>query len=262
MANLDGWLAALEARHLANLTRPELTRALRALSSCYVERRDKLTSGAALEGAGKRAAFALYYGPLHFMTVTAVVRAMLANELPLHTIVDLGCGTGVGGAAWALASAKPPAIVGVDRSAWAVQEANWTYRTLGLQGRARTGDITRSDSIAGLQIPRSTDSAILLAYTVNELPAEARPALLDRVVHAVSSGSRLLIVEPIARGVTTWWPEWTARLTAAGARADEWRFPAALPPLTRQIAKGAGLDPREFTARTISKLGVQIGPSA
>ena len=254
MNRLDAWLAALEARHLANLTRAELTRALRALSTCYVERREKLTSGAALEGAGKRAAFALYYGPLHFMTVTAVVRATLAHELPIDTIVDLGCGTGVGGAAWAVASAKPPAIAGVDRNAWAVQEANWTYQTLGLRGHARTGDITRSDSIARLPIPRLPDCAILLAYTVNELPADTRAAVLERVVHAVTAGSRLLIVEPIARGVTAWWPEWTARLAAAGARADEWRFPATLPPLTRQIAKGAGLDPREFTARTLSKL--------
>src|SRR6185369_15602923 len=87
--NLEGWLASLERRHLANLSRSELTRALRALSSCYVERRDKLTEGAALEGAGKRAAFALFYGPLHFLTVTAVVRATLAHELPLQTIVDL-----------------------------------------------------------------------------------------------------------------------------------------------------------------------------
>ena len=115
MTDPGAWLAALEERHLANLTRPELTRALRALSSCYVERRDKLTSGAALEGAGKRAAFALFYGPLHFMTVTAVVRAMLAHELPIQTIADLGCGTGVGGAAWAAACAKPPSIAGIDR---------------------------------------------------------------------------------------------------------------------------------------------------
>jgi SAM-dependent methyltransferase len=254
MSTVDAWLAALEARHLANLTRPELTRALRALSSCYVERRDKLTSGAALEGAGKRAAFALYYGPLHFLTVTAVVRATLAHELPLQTIVDLGCGTGVGGAAWALASAKPPAIAGIDRSAWAVQEANWTYRALGLRGQARTGDITRSDTIARLQSPRAADSAILLGYTANELPSGTRAALLEQIVRAVTAGSHLLIVEPIARGVTAWWPEWTARLAVTGARADEWRFPAALPPLIRQIAKGAGLDPREFTARTISKL--------
>src|SRR5215208_4662224 len=81
MNDVNTWLAALEERHLADLTRPELTRALRALSSCYVERRDKLTSGAALDGAGKRAAFALFYGPLHFLTVSAVVRALLAHEI-------------------------------------------------------------------------------------------------------------------------------------------------------------------------------------
>jgi hypothetical protein len=35
-------LGALESRHLANFTRSEVARALRALSSCYVERRTKL----------------------------------------------------------------------------------------------------------------------------------------------------------------------------------------------------------------------------
>jgi hypothetical protein len=248
MTNVDAWLAALEARHLANLTRPELTRALRALSSCYVERRDKLTSGAALEGAGKRAAFALFYGPLHFLTVTAVVRAMLAHELPIQAIADLGCGTGVGGAAWAAACAKPPSIAGVDRNTWAVQEANWTYKTFGLQGHARSGDIVRNYPAA------ASGTAVLLAYAVNELPADTRTALLEKVSASTRAGARLLIVEPIARGVTVWWPDWTERLVADGARADEWRFPAKLPPLTRQIAKGAGLDPRELLARTISKL--------
>jgi hypothetical protein len=248
LTTVESWLAALEERHLANLTRPELTRALRALSSCYVERREKLTSGAALEGAGKRAAFALFYGPLHLLTVTAVVRAMLAHELPLDTIVDLGCGTGVGGAAWAAACAQAPSITGVDRNTWAVQEANWTYKALGLRGQAKTGDVVRNYPA------NAPKRAVLLAYTVNELSAETRAALLERVSQSVRAGSRLLIVEPIARGVTSWWPEWTARLAADGARADEWRFPARLPPLTRQIAKGAGLDPRELTARSISKL--------
>src|SRR5260221_6316362 len=237
MHSLDAWLAALEARHLANLTRPELTRALRALSSCYVERREKLTSGAALEGAGKRAAFALFYGPLHFLTVSAVVRAMLAHELPLDTIVDLGCGTGVGGAAWASACEKPPAIAGVDRNTWAVQEANWTYKALGLRGHAKTGDVVRSYP------GTASKTTILLAYTVNELPAAPRAALLEKVSQSVRAGSRLLIVEPIARGVTAWWPEWTARLVADGARADEWRFPPGIPPPPRPHAKKDGRKP-------------------
>jgi hypothetical protein len=248
LTTVESWLAALEARHLADLTRPELTRALRALSSCYVERREKLTGGAALEGAGKRAAFALFYGPLHFLTVTAVVRALLAHEIPIETIADLGCGTGVGGAAWAGACAKAPAIAGVDRNAWAVQEANWTYKTLGLKGHAKTGDIVRNYPAAG------PTTAVLLAYAVNELPENTRTALLEKVSASTRAGARLLIVEPIARGVTAWWPQWTERLVADGARADEWRFPAKLPPLTRQIAKGAGLDPRELLARSISRI--------
>ena len=71
---------------------------------------------------------------------------------------------------------------------------------------------------------------------------------------AVRAGAPLLIVEPISRKVTDWWPEWNARLSAVGARADDWRFQTALPPLLRQIAKGAGLDPRELTARSISNI--------
>jgi hypothetical protein len=248
MMAIDAWLVALEQRHLASLTRSELTRALRALSSCYVERREKLAGGAALEGAGKRAAFALFYGPLHFLTVDAVVRALGANTRPLATIHDLGCGTGVGGAAWALACAVPPAIAGIDRNGWAVAEANWTYQQLGLRGRARTADVVRD-----YPMTRSPDSPILLAYAVNELPGAVRNALLERLVASLRTGTSVLIIEPIARRDKEWWPEWSGRLQAEGARADEWRFPSNLPPALRQIAKGAGLDPRELTARTLHK---------
>ena len=44
----SAWLEALERRHLADLTVSEVSRALRALSSCYVERRDKLVVGRAV----------------------------------------------------------------------------------------------------------------------------------------------------------------------------------------------------------------------
>ena len=49
---------------------------LRALSSTYVERRGRLGDGAALSGAGKRAAFALFYGPLHYLLIREIVRAL------------------------------------------------------------------------------------------------------------------------------------------------------------------------------------------
>ena len=79
---LDSFHAALEARHLSELTFAEVRRALQALSSLYVERRERMADGAALDGAGKRAAFALYYGPLHFLLVREIVRALSLRAAP------------------------------------------------------------------------------------------------------------------------------------------------------------------------------------
>src|SRR5476649_345073 len=112
--SFSNWMAAIEERHLADLTFPEVSRALRALSSTYVERRGRIGEGAALSGAGKRAAFALFYGPLHYLIVREIVRALPgAVSASAPALVDLGCGTGVAGAAWAGAQASPPRILGV-----------------------------------------------------------------------------------------------------------------------------------------------------
>ncbi|MGE5359851.1 MAG: hypothetical protein ACM3NQ_12610 [Bacteroidales bacterium] len=48
----DAWLSGLEQRHLADLRIQEVTRALRALSSVYVERRVAIWRGGALDTAG------------------------------------------------------------------------------------------------------------------------------------------------------------------------------------------------------------------
>src|SRR5262245_58735584 len=94
------WVAGLETRHLAELRFPEVARALRALSSTYVERRSRLAQGAALDGAGKRAAFALFYGPLHYLIVRHIAESLpgLAGARAVsgkrsRMIIDLGCGT-------------------------------------------------------------------------------------------------------------------------------------------------------------------------
>ena len=236
------WIAGLEERHLANLTPSEVARALRALSSCYVERREKLASGDALGTAGKRAAFALFYAPLHFLVISQVVRALGAPQV--SAITDLGCGNGAAGAAWALESGGAT-VAGFDRHPWAVAEASWTYRVLGLSGKARQMDL------AALPLRGGPRSGVLAAYTVNELPAAARATLLPRLLDAASAGARVLVVEPIARKAVPWWTEWAAAFAEAGGRADEWRFPAALPPRQLQLARAAGLDPRELTARSL-----------
>jgi hypothetical protein len=244
-ARFDEWLAALDERHLATLTATEVGRALRALSSCYVERREKLASGAALEGAGKRAAFALFYGVQHFLMVRSIAADLFAgteDSSPIDRVADLGCGTGAAGAALALATGAAR-IEGIDVSRWAVAEANWTYRFFGLRGRAIAANL------ASLRPPRG--GLTLAAYAINELPEDVRRDLLARLLAAHGSGSAILIVEPIARRLNGWWTEWAKAFAADGGREDEWRFPVALPERQRALARSAGLDVRELTARSL-----------
>jgi protein-L-isoaspartate O-methyltransferase len=241
---VDQWLAALEARHLADLRVPEVTRALRALSSAYVQRRQVVSRGATLDSAGKRAAFALYYAPLHFLTTAAVVRAIGAAAPPPASILDIGCGTGAGAAAWALEAGGVPTITGIDRHPWAVDEARWTYRQLGLRGRARQGDAARLPAL-------ERGGAAIAAYTLNELPREAREGVQRWLLDAAGRGAGVLIIEPIARGVTPWWEDMARPVVAAGGRADEWRFPATLPAVVGLLDSAAGLDHRELTARSL-----------
>lgn len=238
----DAWLVALDQRHLANLRPAEVTRALRALSSCYVERREKLATGGPLDSAGKRAAFALFYAPLHFLVAERVVHALDAAQ-GVNYVLDLGCGTGSAGAAFALAAAAR--IDGIDRNAWAAAEANWTYRQLGLQGRATTGTIQKTP------LRHVQRGAVLAAYAVNELSDADRDALLPRLLDAHRQGARILIIEPIARRLNRWWGGWNEAFMAAGAREDEWRFQVTLPERQRTLAKAAGLQPNELTARTL-----------
>src|SRR4051812_28813010 len=139
----EEWVALLEKRHLADLRIPEVTRALRALSSAYVERRHTVARGGPLDSAGKRAAFALFYAPLHFLAAARVIESIPAATTPPAAILDVGCGTGAAGAAWAVTAGGSPVVTGIDRHPWAIDEARWTYRTLGVKGLARHGDASR-----------------------------------------------------------------------------------------------------------------------
>jgi SAM-dependent methyltransferase len=242
---LAAYVDAVETRHLADLSFSEARRALQALSSLYVERRARMRSGAALAGAGKRAAFALYYGPAHFLLVREIVRALGPGRRPPKEIVDLGCGTGTAGAAWATECTPAARVNGVDLSGWAVTEARWTFRQLGLRGRAVRGDAT------SVPLPKR-GGGVIAAFTVNELGDDARRPFLSRLLDAHAAGSAVLVVEPLSRRVSPWWPEWTGAVEAAGGRADEWRFPATLPETTALLGKAAGLDTRELLGRSLA----------
>lgn len=247
----EHWMTELEGRHLADLRVPEVTRALRALSSAYVERRHTVTRGGPLDSAGKRAAFALFYAPLHFLAASHVVRSLGAHEPPPSAILDIGCGTGAAGAAWAVSAAGAPVVTGIDRHPWAVDEARWTYHALGLRGAARPGD-------AGRLPVMKAGSAAIAAYVLNELPDAVRARVEDQLFAAAARGVKVLLLEPIARGIAPWWEDTARRAAGAGGRADEWRWEVDLPPLLRTLDKAAGLDHRELTVRSIWLPGAQL----
>jgi hypothetical protein len=238
------WIAALEARHFAELTFPEVSRALRALSSTYVERRQKLAQGAALSGAGKRAAFALFYGPLHYLLVRHIATNLPGVTQSAPTLLDLGCGTGASGAAWARAFANVPRVIGIDRHPWALAEAADTYRSFGIAATVRLGDI------ATTVLPKAP-AAILAAFTVNELADPARDALLPRLLERARQRDRVLVVEPLAGFVAPWWKKWRDAFESVGGRADEWRLRAELPPIVEKLDRAAGLNHREITGRSL-----------
>jgi len=241
---LVDWFAALEERHLGALRFAEVRRGVQALSTWYVQRRAQAAGARVFDGAGKRAAFALFYGPLHYAATREIVLALGAADPPPVRILDLGCGTGAAGAAWAVAAGRRPVLRGVDCQPWAVAEAEWSWSRLGLAGRARQGRVERE------RMPRR-GGAVLLAYTANELDPPARAALLPRLLAAAAAGSRVLVIEPIAAEVAPWWPDWEATFERHRGRSDRWRSSALLPERLRLLDRAAGLDHRELTARSL-----------
>jgi ubiquinone/menaquinone biosynthesis C-methylase UbiE len=177
--------------------------------------------------------------------VRAIVEALGAAAPPPSRIVDLGCGTGAAGAAWALASGGGPKISGVDTSGWAIGEAAWNARALGVSATYRRGDLL--DVRLG-----APGEAVVAAYTLNELDDGPRETMRGRLLAAAGAGSRVLVVEPIAKRPVPWWGSWEAEFTAAGGRADVFRFPAALPRRMKLLDKAAGLHHRLLTARSLA----------
>ena len=131
----------------------------------------------------------------------------------------------------------------------AVGEANWLFQQLGVNGRASRADALDA---AARRAAYGPQDALLFAYSLNELPAETRSQALAIVVGAVADGATLLVIEPIGKrlGNAAWWEEWRAALGPRGVIEKEWRFSnALLPESTRRLARAAGLDPKELTAR-------------
>jgi SAM-dependent methyltransferase len=240
----DAWLAAAVASE--PLRFPELRKGVQALSARYVERRggSRATAGA-FSGAGLRAAFASYYAPLHFLAAYYA-----AQELPtsfrtgVRRVVDVGAGTGAVGAAVSLATAHAP-VLALDRSAWALTEARQSFRLLGTRGHTR-----RVELPAGLP-PLGSGDLVTAGYVLNELPPAAREQLTATFARALGAGARLLVLEPLARGVSPWWNDSVRRLAAAGAEPAVFKWQIERPAWIERLDDASGLDHREIGARVL-----------
>jgi SAM-dependent methyltransferase len=235
---VEAWLAATLARFAPPLTFTELRKGVRALSSLYVERRGEGGAGSRVfDGAAKRAAFAVYFAPLHLLTVERALAEIGSAWLQgVERVLDLGCGTGAAGAAAARAvPGRPPRVLASDRSPFALAEARHTYAAFGLEARLRRDALPRA-----LAAARRGD-LIVLGWVVNECAPAAREATRLALAHAVAGGARLLLLEPLAGAAAPWWPEWSAAFAALGVRAAEIHAEALLPEFLSRMDRASGL---------------------
>jgi hypothetical protein len=252
-ALVDRWTNAVLDRHMASMTTSEFLKAVRALSARYVERRAELGKRSPIDSAGKRAAFAGFFAPLHLITAVRAIRALGPAIAPVTHITDLGCGTGVASAAWALTTAASITVTGVDVDAWSLDEALWNWRTLGVAGRTSRGDMARA---IGAPSSRSrilgSTQGIVLGWSINELSHAARSQLLASLLDQVRRGTTVLVFEPLARSAAPWWPEWSGPMIAAGGRVDEWKLDATLPARLRELDRAAGFRRDVLGVRTMT----------
>jgi SAM-dependent methyltransferase len=250
--DVERWLQTLESRHTRDMRRQDLLKAIRALSVRYVERRTEIGSRSPIDSAGKRAAFAAFFAPLHFLIAREIVRAIDRGRARIDQLLDLGCGTGVASAAWSLELQQRPAILGIDRDRRVLREASWNWRQMGAHGRVRQDDFVRHLTHAARRAPDArTPSGIVVGWSVNELAPEARAALLTALLRLGSAGTAILVIEPVARRVSPWWTGWAQAFTQAGGRADEWRFETPLPDRLAELSEAAGFRREALTARSL-----------
>ena len=186
----------------------------------------------------------MFYGPLHFLIVREIVAALRgrASAPPCRGswMRDRFRRRRVG----ARGGRDVPRSRGSTRAVVAVGEAEWNLRTLGLTANVRRGNLV--DAVFGAA-GEGDRRRLCNQRARRRIPRETA----DRAACGSRQGSRVLVVEPIARRPVPFWTAWAEAFRAAGGRADTWRFPAVLPERMRLLDKAAGLDHRELTARSL-----------
>lgn len=270
----DAWHEGLRGRFEESLTFTEIRKGVQALAAAYTRKRGRLQGGHGIfDGAGKRAAFALYYAPLHFLAAWHVIHEIGFDRIPFGRLWDLGAGTGAAGAAWGAAlmesdvEADPPSVLALDRSQFALDLAGEAWEAFGVKGSPRRIDLAelsisprtgkgrarRRPGAGSLPALRPGDP-LLFGWTLNELEEPVRERLLEEIL--ADAGRPILILEPVARGVAPWWSRLERSLgeRAFALHTFEWRRRLELPEWIARMDRAAGLDHRELTARVLGVL--------
>lgn len=242
------WLGAARDRQ-GDLATRDLRRGIQAVSRVYVEERGKGDlGGRATGGTARRAAFACYYAPLHFLTAWHLAAQLWEDGVlgaAPRRVIDLGCGTAAVGAAVALGVDPKPTLVGVDALGWALGEARQTYRAFGLRGRARRGHLPGA-------LPRLGEGDLVVCgWFLNECDEGARDDLRVALRDAVRAGAALLVFEPLSGRVAPWWEEWVRDTAGWGLEHGIWKREVDLPEALRTLDHASGLDHSTLGARWI-----------
>lgn len=247
-ARFDDWVDAEATRAVADLRFADVRRGVQALSTLYVQKRSKggLARKAA-DGAGKRAAFASYYAPLHFFAAWHAARSLgivPASGAPV-TVHDLGCGTAPVSAAVLADQPERGRARGLDVAAWAPKAAKRTWAAFGVSGRARVGRMPGG-------LPRlGPADLVVFGWSLNELEPGDREAVLVRTARGLQRGAGLLLLEPLSTRVSPWWPAAVAALGPLGAEEIEVRESFERPTWVARLDQATGLDHRVVGARAL-----------
>ena len=210
-----------------------------------------------LDGAGKRAAFALFYAPLHFLLIRHVDRSAAGGQGGIPALVDLGCGTGrraPRGRRRAACERTPPVAGSIATRGRSAEARDDLPCVRPPRAASASGDARRIDA-ADRWRPWSC------RVHGERVGAPARSTLLAALMSHAQSGGRVLVVEPLAGFVAPWWSDWQRAFEAAGGRADEWRSEGRSP-ADRREARSRGRDEPPRDHRAVALRGHFVGSAS
>ena len=250
----EKWFQDKQAAILRQMTFKELRKGVQAVSSLYVERRNKLSKTSRIcDGIAKRAAFGFYYGTLHFLVVRKIVEALPMLKKPARSVLDLGCGTGMAGVAFCAGMTTEKIyrqVIGIDQSADYLREAQHNYRVFEKAYQFR-GSVKKSN-IEKAPLPESGDT-ILISFCVNELTPTRQNEMCQELLKKAHQNKTVLIVEPLAERLTPFWTSWKDAFLKVGGRCDTWRFQRNnyVPDFLQELSLAAGLGDEELLAKSL-----------